>query len=420
MRIAYLVSLYPASSHTFIRREVTAVRASGLDVDTFSVRTPSPAERESPEDRAAYESSRYLLPMAPLRLARAHARLLARRPAAYARTFGLALQHRVPGVAAFGLALAHFAEAIVLADELERSRITHVHNHFANSGATVGLLATRVLGLSWSLTLHGISETDYPAGLLLGAKLQAANFAACVSHFGRAQALRTIAPEHWHKLSIVRCALDLLNLPPRSKRAADAPIRIICVGRLSPEKGHVGLLQAFARARARGAVPSELVLVGDGPELARIEASIAELGLQSCVQLRGRLAEQDTLRAIAESDLLVLASFMEGLPVVLMEAMALGLPVIAPRVAGVPELVEEEVHGLLFAPAAWPELADRLHRLMSDPELRRRFGHAGRSKVEAEFEINRAVVPLLERFRACAADPTEAQRFCQTAQGPRP
>jgi colanic acid/amylovoran biosynthesis glycosyltransferase len=427
MRIAYLVSLYPASSHTFIRREVTAVRESGLEIDTFSVRTPSPAECAAPEDRAAFESSYYLLPMEPMRLARAHARVLARRPAAYAKTFRLALQHRVPGVAALGLALAHFAEAMVLADELERRGITHVHNHFANSGANVGLLATRFLGLSWSLTLHGISETDYPAGLLLGAKLRAADFAACVSHFGRAQALRTIPPEHWHKLMIVRCALDLRNLPPRSIRAADAPVRIICVGRLSPEKGHVGLLQAFAQARARGATSSELVLVGDGPELPRIEASIAELGLQSCVQLRGRLAEQDTLRAVAESDLLVLASFMEGLPVVLMEAMALGVPVIAPRVAGVPELVEEDVHGLLFAPAAWDELAERLHRLLSDPELRQRFGRAGRSKIEAEFEITRAVVPLLERFRhqeraanSQDADSDEAQRFCQTAQGPRP
>ena len=399
MRIGYLVSLYPAPSHTFIRREITALRTQGLSLETFSVRTPSEAERVSADDRHAFEETFYLLPMPPARLLRSHAEALASNPLSYVRTFGAALKHRVPGVKALGLAVAHFAESIVLARELERRGITHLHNHFANSGASVGFLATRYLGLPWSLTLHGISETDYPAGNLLGAKLEAADFAACVSHFGRAQALRLLDPRHWHKLFIVRCALDLRALPAREPRALDAPVRVICVGRLSPEKGHVGLLQSFARARSRGAQHSELVLVGDGPERQRIEQTIAELGLGSCVHLRGRLPENETLREVAQSDLLVLSSFMEGLPVVLMEGMALGLPVIAPRVAGVPELVEDNVHGLLFAPAAWDELADRLTRLLGDSELRQRLAREGRAKIEREFEITRAVAPLLERYR---------------------
>lgn len=413
MRIGYLVSLYPAPSHTFIRREIAAVRAQGIPIDTFSVRTPSEAERASAEDQRAFEESFYLLPMPPARLLRAHVETLLKSPGGYARTFAAALKHRVPGVKALGLSLAHFAEAMVLASELERRGITHLHNHFANSGANVGYLASRYLGLPWSLTLHGISETDYPAGNLLGAKLEAADFAACVSHFGRAQALRTIDPRHWHKLFVVRCALDLQSLPARQPRAAGEAVRAICVGRLSPEKGHVGLLQAFAKARARGAKDSELVLVGDGPERQRIEQTIAELGLADCVKLRGRLAEPETLREVAQSDVLVLASFMEGLPVVLMEAMALGLPVIAPRVAGVPELVEENVHGLLFSPAAWDELADRLTRMLSDAALREQLSRDGRAKVEREFEIARAVVPLVERYRtgdpraavSCAATP---------------
>src|SRR6195952_1763973 len=208
MRIGYLTSLYPASSHTFIRREVNAVREHGVDVTTFSVRMPSEEERASSADREAHAHTFYLLPMSPARAARAHVGQVLSSPLAYARTFGLALKHRVPGVKALGLALAHFIEAIVLVEELKKQGVTHVHNHFANPAATVGYLATRHLGLPWSLTLHGISETDYPAGNLLGAKLEAADFAACVSHFGRAQALRMIAPEHWDKLFIVRCALD--------------------------------------------------------------------------------------------------------------------------------------------------------------------------------------------------------------------
>lgn len=398
MRIGYLTSLYPAPSHTFIRREVLAVREHGVDVTTFSVRMPSPEERGAPADQAAHGETFYVLPIDPMRAAQAHIKGLVRNPIKYARTFGLALKHRVPGLKALGLSVAYFVESIVLADELERQGVTHVHNHFANPAATVGYLATRHLGLPWSLTLHGISETDYPAGNLLGAKLQAADFAACVSHFGRAQALRLIPPEHWDKLFIVRCALDLRALPPRPARTPSERVRVICVARLSAEKGHVGLLRAFAKAQKNGARDSELVLVGDGPERASIERAITELGLQSSVTLLGRKSEEDTLREVAKSDLLVLASFMEGLPVVLMEALAYGLPVIAPRVAGVPELVEENVHGLLFAPAAWDELAERLQRMLSDAALRQRLGAAGRAKIEQEFEISRAVSPLVERF----------------------
>ena len=397
MRIAYLVSQYPAPSHTFIRREVDALRARGLDIHTFSVRTPGEAERGAVEDRVAFEQSFYLLPVDVALLVRSHACALVTKPLAYTRTFRLAMKHRVPGLNALGKALAHFAESIMLASELERRGVDHLHNHFANSGGTVGFLTSRFLGLPWSLTLHGISETDYPAGVLLGAKLEAAVFAACVSHFGRAQAMRTVGSEHWHKLMIVRCALDLRALPVRTTRASSAPPRLICVGRLSPEKGHIGLLEAFARARAQG-LAAELVLVGDGPERERIEHKIAELGLHDAVVMRGRLAEAETLAEVAASDALVLASFMEGLPVVLMEAMALGLPVIAPRVAGVPELVEDKRHGLLFAPAAWDELAVCLSTLLQDAALREQMGQAGRDKIAGEFEIGVAVQPLAARW----------------------
>ena len=399
MPIGYLVSLYPASSHTFIRREVNALRAHGVDVRTFSVRTPRVAERTAKEDAESFAQTSYLLPMAPMRLVRAHLEMLLRNPIRYARTFHLALQHRVPGVRAFVWAIIHFAESMVLVRDLERQGITHLHNHFANSGATVGFLATRHLGMSWSLTLHGNSETDYPAGNLLPEKLAVADFVACVTHYGRAQAFRMISPELWHKLLIVRCGLDLRALPPaaRRERPSSGNVRLVCVARLVPEKGHVGLLQAFAKANVEAA---ELILVGDGSERARIEATIAELGLSDRVQVRGRLPEFETLEEIAKSDVLVLSSFVEGLPVVLMEALALSLPVVAPWVAGIPELVEHDVNGLMFAPAHWDELAECLRRILSDAALRERLAGPGRAKIEREFEISRAVLPLLERYQA--------------------
>jgi colanic acid/amylovoran biosynthesis glycosyltransferase len=397
MKVGYLVSQYPAASHTFIRREVEALHRRGIDIQTFSVRRPSSVELSSSRDQAEFSNTYYLLPANLKKLLLAHVFALATRPAAYLRVLSLAVRHRVPGIRALVWGLFHFAEAIQLAQELERRQITRLHNHFANSGATVGLLASNFLKLPWSLTLHGISETDYPAGLLLSAKIEAASFVACVSEFGRAQAMRISPPECWRKLSIVRCALNFNDLPPRPARDPARRPRLICVGRLSPEKGHLGLLEAFANVLARG-IDAELVLVGDGPEKTKIEQTVSRLNLGTKVRLAGLLAEDATLCEIAEADVLVIASFMEGLPVALMEAMGMGIPVIATRVAGIPELIDDGQNGLLFSPANWEQLAERLSRLLADSALQRRLGEAGKISVLQSHDAHSAFEPLIGYF----------------------
>jgi colanic acid/amylovoran biosynthesis glycosyltransferase len=218
-----------------------------------------------------------------------------------------------------------------------------------------------------------------------------------------AQSLRLVPPEHWSKFKIVRCGLDLSLMPARNPTRRLRP-RVISVGRLVPEKGQFGLLDAFASARSRGQ-DAELVLVGDGPDRLRLERRIAELGLSDRVSVLGRLPEPETLAEVANSDMLVMASFIEGLPVVFMEAMAIGLPVIGPNVAGIPDLIEHGVNGLLFAPANWPELADRLASLLADAGLRERLAEAGRKKIEAEFEIGKAVLPLEQFYRERVGEP---------------
>ena len=392
-RIAYVVSQYPASSHTFIRREVESLRRHGVDVRTYSIRRPGAAELVAPEDRASAETTRFVLPLGAGALLGAHLRAL-RRPGAYLALLRLALRHRAPGLRAALWALFHFAEAVVLARMFAEDRVSHVHNHFANAGATVGMMAARFAGLPWSLTLHGISETDYPAGLTLGAKLEQAEFAACVSWFGRAQAMRVTAPAHWHKFAVVRCGLDLASpaLAAPVARMAGARRRLVCVARLSAEKGHLGLLEAIAP------LDVELTLVGDGPLRGEIDAAVVRLGLGARVHFAGRLDEAATLAEIARHDMLVLPSFMEGLPIVLMEAMALGLPVIGSRVAGVPELIEDGAEGLLFRPGDWDDLRRQIARLRDDGALSDRLAAAGRAKVEREFDIATAVAPLVSRF----------------------
>lgn len=405
MRIAYLVSQYPAASHTFIRREVMGLRARGFDVETFSVRRPTGVSKLASVDQAETSATWYVLPLDPKRMARSHLSALVRRPRAYARTLKRALSHRAPGARSLLWSAFHFAESIDLACELERRGVEHLHNHFANAGANVGYLAAQYLELNWSLTLHGTSEFDYPAGLLLAEKIAAAHFVACVTHFGRAQAMRLVDPKYWHKFHIVRAGIERPRVKADGAPESLRP-RLVCVARLSPEKGHAGLLQAFAELLSSG-LDADLELLGDGPELPRIEAQVRELGIGARVHLRGQVPEEQALSAMSTATAVVLASFMEGLPVVLMEALALGVPVVAPCVAGIPELVEHGVSGLTFPPGDWARLAQVLRELLGDAELRERLARAGRERVEAEFFVDRSLSPLVAAF----GNPTPPSRM---------
>lgn len=395
-RVGYLVSQYPAPSHTFIRREIDAIRRAGIDVETFSIREPPPHDLLSDRDEQDRNETWYVLPVSPLRLLKTNVRQLVRHPVRYLDTFKASLEHRVPGARSLVWAIFYFLEGMRLSRELERRGVEHLHDHFANPAAHAGYAAVRYLGIGWSLTLHGLSDFDYPGGLLLEDKIRAARFVACVTHFGRAQAMRLSDPELWHKLFIARCGIELDKIPAREPN--NGRLEIVCVGRLSPEKGQLGLVEAFKRATDRG-LDANLTLVGDGPDQKRVEDKIREYALGDRITMPGRKSEAEALVAIAKSDVLVLASFMEGLPVVLMEALALEVPVIAPCIAGIPELIEDNVTGLLFSAGDWGELAEQLVRLGSDAELRQRLGRAGHQRIIQEFDIDRAVAPLIEHFK---------------------
>ena len=418
VKIAYLVSQYPAPSHTFIRREIAALRRRGVKIDIFSVRQPLPEEVMSDVDRADRDETTYLLPAGALAVLGNNLRMFMRSPLAWTGALAYSLRHRNRGARALLYAIFYFLEGMLLAEHLRRRGVEHLHNHFANAGSHVALVATRYLGIRLSLTLHGLCDFDFPNGPLLGEKIRESAFVACATQYGVAQAMRLSPPAQWAKLFVARCGVELEKLPPR--RPADAsggtrPVRIICVGRLSPEKGQLGLIDAFARARKAG-LDAELVLVGDGPDRAAVMARVIAAGVGGHVKLLGRLPEERALEETARSDVLVLASFMEGLPVVLMEAMALGVPVIAPDVAGIPELVEQGRTGLLFTAGDWDQLAARMRTIGQDPALRERLAAAARRRIEDEFDITLAVAPLFERFTGSQAAVAQQRH----APAPRP
>lgn len=382
-RLAYLTSLYPAVSHTFIEREIAGLRELGFQVETCSVRRPASAHLTGPEEQAAEASTFYILDSARNDLLPALT-LALRAPGRLISTLGLAWRSAPPGAKGMLKQAAYLAEALILSRHLKAQGIDHLHNHFADPSATVAMLASALSGIPFSYTLHGPAELYEPEKWQLREKTGRATFVACISHFARAQAMYFSDPAQWEKLRIVHCGVlperyDRPALPPRP----EGETRLVFVGRLTAIKGLRVLIAAFARARATRPGLT-LTLVGDGDDRAHLERLAAPLG--DAVRFAGFLSQGAVAEALAEADAMVLPSFAEGLPVVLMEALASARPVIATQVAGVSELVEDGVNGFVVPAGDAESLADRIGRLADDPGLRVRMGAAGRAKVRAEFD----------------------------------
>lgn len=397
--IAYLTGEYPAVSHTFILREVEALRALGRSVTTCAIRRTGPEHRQGAAESAAAASTFYVLEAAqnPVRLLAAQIAAL-RTPRRYGAALALAWRTRPPGLKALLWQMFYFLEATVLARHLQAQGIAHLHNHFGNSSGSVAMLTSVLSGIPFSYTMHGPAIFFEPHHWRIDEKIARARFVACISHFCRSQGMIFSDPVHWDKLKIIHCGVR----PDRYGRTAGhaaggAGKRIIFVGRLAAVKGVPVLLEAFARARATHP-EAELVLVGDGAERPRITARAADLGLGSSVRFAGYLTQDQVADELAQADIFALPSFAEGVPVVLMEAMATGLPVIATRIAGIGELVEEGASGFLVPPGDVDTLADRLCALLADAGQRSAMGQLGRACVVEEFDIAQEAARLDRLF----------------------
>jgi len=405
MTIGYLVSEYPARSHTFIRRELAAVRKQGIAIEVFAIRRPDQASLISNDERQDYETTWSILPTSLKALLITHGSLFWANPKAYLKTLWRSQCHRNPGLKNSLWGLFHFIEAIQLAKQLQARNIQHLHVHFANAGASIGLLCHSYSGITWSMTLHGACDFEFPAGPLLAEKLRSVTFANCASYYGRSQALRVLEPNDWSKIFVPRCGIPYDLLPPPLEETQNthtggqsAPLKVYCVGRISSEKGHLGLLEALRISHQQGLV-IDLYLIGDGPDRQRLEQRIAELQLGQHVHLLGAKSEFEVLDEVRHADMFALPSFMEGIPLVLMEAMGLNIPVVAPRIAGIPELVEDGTTGLLFHPADWNDMAACFIKLASDPALQTHLRTHAQHKVAKEFDITVAVQPLVDAFK---------------------
>lgn len=400
MRIAYFINQYPKVSHSFIRREILALERQGFAVQRIALRGWD-AELVDGEDLSERDSTRYVLQGGVKGLLMPVLQALRAQPRHFCSALWLALRMGRRADRAWPYHLIYLAEACRLLPWLREFGAQHVHAHFGTNSTEVVMLAQALGGPTYSFTVHGPEEFDKPQFIHLGEKVRRSAFVAAISSYGRSQLFRWVEHAHWSKVKVVHCGLERAfhDVPAV---AVPALPRLVCVGRLCEQKGQLLLLQAASLLAERG-VAFELVLAGDGEMRAEIEALVGRHGLQSQVRITGWISSEQVRAEILAARALVLPSFAEGLPVVIMEAMALRRPVLTTYVAGIPELVRPGESGWLFPAGAVDELAAALADCLMQPaEVLERMGEAAYQRVLERHNIDNEAAKLAELFRAQA------------------
>lgn len=408
MKVAYVVNQHPKVSHSFIRREIAALGRSGIEVARIAMRgwdAPTPDPHDADEKRATF----YVLQRSvPGLLAGVCGAFLAA-PGRFLRTLALTFKLAVRSDRPSLLHLVYFVEACVTARWVARERVQHIHAHFGTNSTDVALLTAELANVPFSFTAHGPEEFDRPLGLNLGEKIRRAAFVVAISSFGRSQLFRWVEHAHWHKIKIVRCGVDEAYLAHHepSRPSAD----FVCIGRLCEQKGQLLLVSAFQKVVQSG-TDCRLVLGGDGEFRDEIERLVRRFGLERHVRITGWISGPQVRAEILNARALVLASFAEGLPVVIMEAMAMGKPVVSTYVAGIPELVVPGETGWLVPAGDESKLVAAIKDCADTPlPTLVAMGQRARLLVEANHDVNKEAAKLAELFKRgvsqATADPVQ-------------
>jgi colanic acid/amylovoran biosynthesis glycosyltransferase len=400
-RLAYLLSIYPATSHTFFLNEIAELRRLGFTIDVASINKP--AQVGSGLEGSELATTYYLKATAPARIFLVLLKVLLTQPRVVLRGLRAALQLDGWNLPASCYALFYLVEALLLGDWLRRRGHTHLHIHFGGPVATVGMLASMAWQISYSMMIHGPEEFYDVDKFYLRRKVERAQFVLCISDYCRSQVMKVCDAEHWAKLHVVRLGVDhrIFAPPPGRPPGMDrsGAMEIICVGRMVPAKGHLILLRAFAKLLRCG-YRLQLRLIGDGTERSGLEAFARSEKIDASVIFEGSLNHEATRQKLTQADMFVLASFAEGLPVALMEAMAMEIPCVSTFVAGIPELIRDGVDGLLVPPSSEEDLFYAMVRMISDADLRHHLAAAGHRRVLELYDLQQNVRLLADTLRA--------------------
>lgn len=396
MTLAYLINQYPGISHTFIRREIEALERRGVVVARYAVRS-SVHGLIAEEDKREAARTRRIVGAPPSALAGAILNSALTRPSASFAALLDALRISAGSDAGLFRHLLYFCEAMALASWLRRSGADHIHAHFGTNSATVAMLAARIGGARFSMTVHGPEEFDRAPKIALAEKIRRASFVAAVSSFGRSQLRRLVEPAHWDKIVIVPCGVDK-DFYASAPQPISHANRFVAVARLSEQKGIPTLIDAAAMLKREGR-DFHLTIIGDGELRGATEMAIARNGLQPEVTLAGWKTPAEVRRAIEDAGVFVLPSYAEGLPVSIMEAMSLARPVISTYVAGIPELVIPGETGWLTPASDADALARAMAEAMAQPVAALdAIGRKGRERVLARHDSDAAAAILAEVF----------------------
>ncbi|HUO09769.1 MAG TPA: glycosyltransferase family 4 protein [Phycisphaerae bacterium] len=410
MKIGYVISRYPAVSHTFIQREVLGLRKLGWSVTTISVRRSPESQLLTDIDREESRRTHTLVRFAPFAILAAFIDAFLHHPFRFGRAFACCWKLRRPGARGMLYACFYFAEALLLHRICRRENIRHLHAHFANVASDVAMIASVLNRGTFSFTMHGPTEFFDLLHFRLSDKIRAARFVVCISDFARSQLMSILPPHQWSRLHVVRCGVELRQFqteraPRNPGAAAEDATNILCVARLAPEKGHAILLQALAELSLRGH-ETFLTLIGDGPVREDLTRLAEVLDLQDRIRFLGNVGQSVIHQHYAAADLFVLPSFAEGVPVVLMEAMAARCPVISTRIAGISELIEHGASGLLVVPGRADLLADAMEQLLLNPRAAQRMASVALEKIRRDFNLEGIIPQLAHIFRRVLAPQT--------------
>lgn len=396
MKLAYFVNQYPKVSHSFIRREILALEKLGYEVERFALRT-DPEELVDPLDQSELIKTRYLLKEKPDKILAAVFLALTTAPGLFLKGFKTAVTMGRRSERGLVMHLIYFIEACLLVRWQKFSAISHIHAHFGTNSTTVVMLAHLLGGAGYSFTVHGPEEFDKPEFIHLAEKIKHCRFVVAISSFGRSQLFRWIPATEWPKVKVVHCGLDTGFFENDYQPTPSQTRQLLCVGRLCEQKGQLLLLEALKILRDRG-VNFNLIFAGDGPMRKQVEERIANYRLDS-IEITGWISSERIKELLIASKGMVLPSFAEGLPVVIMETLALRRPVVSTYVAGIPELIRNGENGWLVPPSDVEALAAALHELLESPDATlQTMGENGFAKVFEHHHADKEAAKLAGYF----------------------
>jgi glycosyltransferase involved in cell wall biosynthesis len=396
--VAYLTSQYPTLSMSFFLREVLELRALGLRLDVVSVNLPDrPEERLTAEEAAEARNAYHLKRHGLKGVLAANIKTLSTNFAGYWRGLGMALRLGGLDLKRLFFHFMYFMEALMVGVWMKQKRHHHLHVHLGSQAATVGMYVRCIFGVGFSITVHGPDEFYDATAQCLTEKIAAADFICCISFFCRSQLMKFSPYEHWHKLIVSRLGVNTEDFSPKPVRQSPSTFVILCVGRLVPAKGQHQLIDAVDRLARQGR-SVRLHLVGAGPDYDSLRHRASQCQAPETIVFEGPV-NHDRIRALYDAaDLFCIPSFAEGIPIVLMEAMAMGIPCVSTQIAGIPELIRNGVDGLLVPASDLDGLASALATLMDEPELRQRLSNSSRARIAEHYDLRRNVEKLAAIF----------------------